>query len=145
MDTKKLIVVAPIIAMSSLIACSDDSNNASPQSKALRSCYFYSIEDGEACIEAEMGTPSADSIEILCITAKKNAEGNPTIDLGEGCPTEKEAVYTCKPSNPQNSTHYFYILDDDQTDKLVVKNDYDKTCKNLVWDNETFYSEVVNP
>lgn len=135
MDIKKLIVTAPIAAMSLLVACGDDSssnNSSSPANKEVFSCYIYDAEDSsESCAEAEVGTTSADSLKLDCEETKASASEDLKIETGKGCPAEKKALHTCKSSAPRDYTIYYYALDEGEKE-LVVKGDEAKTCENLV-------------
>lgn len=135
MDIKKIVAMAPIAAMSLLVACSDDSssnNSSNAANKEVYSCYIRDTEDSsESCAEAEVGTASADSLKLECEETKAAASDYLKVETGKGCPAEKKALHTCKSSAPHNYTIYYYTLDEGEKE-LVVKGDEAKTCENLV-------------
>lgn len=90
MDIKKIVAMAPIAAISLLVACSDDSssnNSSNAANKEVYSCYIRDSEDSsESCAEAEVGTASADSLKLECEETKAAAPDYLKVETGKGCP-----------------------------------------------------------
>ena len=125
-------------------ACGDDDSSSTGGNTEKVSCYSLTAFDNdgdtsewnEACLEAEAGTKVATIINNFCTEMAKYLEKGEKAELGKGCPSKK-ALYTCNTSYKSSDyTSYYYQIDSEDTENLVVKGDEKKTCENLTKDEQ---------
>ena len=126
-------------------ACGDDDSSTGGSTEMV-SCYGLTtfenddeIEWNEDCLEAEAGTKMATIIKNACTEMAKyiDKSSGEKSELGKGCPTDKKALYSCNTSYKSSDyTSYYYQIDSDDTENLVVKGDEKKTCENMTKDEQ---------
>lgn len=127
-------------------ACGDDDSSSGGKTEMV-SCYglttFENDDDNtewnEDCFEAEEGSTMATLIKNACTVMAEfiDTKSGEKAELGKGCPTDKKALYTCNASYKNaDYTSYYYQIDSEDTENLVVKGDDKKSCENLTKDEQ---------
>ena len=128
-------------------ACGDDDSSSTGGSTEMVSCYGLTIfeNDGdesewnENCMQAEAGTKMATLLKTGCQVMKEfiDESKGEKVEIGKGCPSDKKALYSCDANyKGEDYTSYYYKIDSEDTEDMVVEGDAKKTCENLTKDEQ---------